>query len=147
MQGQFASTELEIETIKLYGDYVMLDGEEKRRFAQSAHEYLTEQKQEFKTKTNTNITENVLNSSNYRLEFNHPVKYLIWAINNPGNVGDPDQGPTYFVSQTFNSKDGDDGNAGSFTLQLNGENRIPRDHPIMYYTRYYPKLYAGNMAH
>lgn len=146
MRGQFTSAELEIETLKLYGDYVMLDGEEKRRFAQSAHEYLIEQKQEFKTKTNTNLSENVLNSSNYKLEFNHPVKYLIWAINNPGNVGVPDQGTTYFVSQTFNSKDGDDGNAGSFTLQLNGENRTPRDHPVMYYTRFYPKLYAGNMA-
>ncbi len=146
VRGEFSDAELEIESLKLYGDYVILDGEEKRRFAQSSHEYLIEQKQEFKTKTNTNITDGVLNSSNYRIEFNHPVKYLIWAINNPGNVGDPDQGPTYFVSQTFNSKGGNDGNTGSFTLQLNGENRTPRDHPIMYYTRYYPKLYAGNMA-
>ena len=54
-------------------DYVYLDSEERKRFAQAAHEYLIEQLQFTGDET--------MNSSNvkYRLSFNHPSKYLIWA--------------------------------------------------------------------
>jgi len=54
-------------------DYVYLDSEERKRFAQASHEYLIEQVQFTGSET--------LGSSNnkYRLNFNHPSKYLIWA--------------------------------------------------------------------
>jgi len=54
-------------------DYVYLDSEERKRFAQASHEYLIEQVQFTGSET--------LGSSNnkLRLNFNHPSKYLIWA--------------------------------------------------------------------
>jgi hypothetical protein len=54
-------------------DYVYLDSEERKRFAQASHEYLIEQVQFTGSES--------LGSSNnkYRLNFNHPSKYLIWA--------------------------------------------------------------------
>lgn len=54
-------------------DYIYLDSEERKRFAQASHEYLIEQLQFTGSES--------LNSTNlkYRLNFNHPCKYLIWA--------------------------------------------------------------------
>ena len=54
-------------------DYVYLDSEERKRFAQASHEYLIEQLQ-FTGSESINGK-----SSKYRLNFNHPSKYLIWA--------------------------------------------------------------------
>ena len=55
-------------------DYVYLDSEERKRFAQASHEYLIEQLQFTGSET---ITSGSLQK--YRLNFNHPSKYLIWA--------------------------------------------------------------------
>jgi len=57
---------------KLYVDYVYLDTEERQRFAQMSHEYLIEQLQH----TGAESTK----SDQVRLNFNHPVKELVWAI-------------------------------------------------------------------
>jgi hypothetical protein len=54
-------------------DYVYLDSEERKRFAQASHEYLIEQLQFTGSESITST------SSKYRLNFNHPSKYLIWA--------------------------------------------------------------------
>jgi hypothetical protein len=53
-------------------DYVYLDSEERKRFAQAAHEYLIEQLQ-FTGDETYNAT-----YLKYRLNFNHPSKYLVW---------------------------------------------------------------------
>merc|ERR1711871_552233 len=53
-------------------DYIYLDSEERKRFAQAAHEYLIEQVQF--TGDETFGAEN----QKYRLNFNHPSKYLVW---------------------------------------------------------------------
>ena len=58
----------------LYVDYVYLDTEERRRFAQKSHEYLIEQVQ-------FTGAESITSSSNkIQLNFNHPVKELIWVV-------------------------------------------------------------------
>lgn len=57
-------------------DYIYLDSEERRRFAQVGHEYLIEQLQftgEEAVPTST---------GKYKLDFNHPTKELIWAMKN-----------------------------------------------------------------
>jgi hypothetical protein len=54
-------------------DYVYLDSEERKRFAQASHEYLIEQVQ-FTGSETLGVSNNKL-----RLNFNHPSKYLIWA--------------------------------------------------------------------
>jgi len=53
---------------KLWADYIYLDTDERRRFAQVSHEYLIEQVQ-FQSST----------GSSMELNFNHPVKELIWT--------------------------------------------------------------------
>ena len=58
----------------LWVDYVFLDTDERRRFAQLSHEYLIEQLQ-------FTGEENVSGSSNkIKLNFNHPVKELVWVM-------------------------------------------------------------------
>jgi len=54
-------------------DYIYLDSEERKRFAQASHEYLIEQLQFTGSESLTSVT------NKYRLNFNHPSKYLIWA--------------------------------------------------------------------
>ena len=62
-------------SIKLYVDYVYLDTDERRRFAQVSHEYLIEQVQFTGDETvNSGDT-----NKNVTLNFNHPVKELVWV--------------------------------------------------------------------
>lgn len=140
---------LKITNMLLYGDYIIVDGEEKRRFAQSSHEYLIEQTSiQTETTNGTNSGSNkLLNQSNYKLAFNNPVKYLLWGITNPGTpYGNPAQGPTYFVSQTTSSLSGDDGTKGTLYFQLNGQNITPENYPIVNYTRFNQYKYLGHCA-
>ena len=58
-------------TNKLWCDYIYLDTDERRRFAQVSHEYLIEQVQE---QSVTGL------ASGAELNFNHPVKELVWHI-------------------------------------------------------------------
>ena len=60
-------------TASLWVDYIYLDTDERRRFAQVSHEYLIEQLQFTGTETLESGS-----SSNVSLNFNHPVKELIW---------------------------------------------------------------------
>ena len=99
---------------KLYADYVYLDTEERRRFAQVSHEYLIEQVQFTNSGTNTS----------HDLNFNHPVKELVWT----GGVttGGPSSttGPSTPVAPA----------AGNYRLELNGHDRFA-ERDITYFTR------------
>ena len=57
-------------TVNVYADYVYLDTTERRQFAQNAHEYLIDQLQ---------IQSDSGSNGTIRLNFNHPVKELIWT--------------------------------------------------------------------
>jgi len=62
-----------IDSAQVWVDYIYLDNKERKNFAKSPHEYLITQLQE--------LIEGVSQSqSNIRLNFNHPTKELIWAI-------------------------------------------------------------------
>ena len=54
----------------VWADYIYLDTDERRRFAQVSHEYLIEQLQRQPEGTS---------KANHKLNFNHPVKELIWT--------------------------------------------------------------------
>ena len=56
--------------VEVYADYIYLDTEERRRFAQVSHEYLIEQLQ-YQTEGSS--------KTKVKLNFNHPVKELIWT--------------------------------------------------------------------
>lgn len=72
--------------IRLWGDYVMLDTEERRRFVANNHEYLIEQIQ---YTPRISIPEKQ-NTQNVRLEFNHPLREIIWFIQREYNVSKKD---------------------------------------------------------
>jgi hypothetical protein len=60
--------------LAVYADYVYLDTTERRQFAQNAHEYLIDQLQSQQEASSGSSTTNTI-----RLNFNHPVKELIWT--------------------------------------------------------------------
>ena len=71
----FAS-ELDVADAQLWADYIYLDTDERRRFAQVSHEYLIEQVQ------HTSGSDASLD-----LNFNHPVKELVWAPETAAGTG------------------------------------------------------------
>jgi hypothetical protein len=68
-------------TASLWVDYIFLDTDERRRFAQLSHEYLIEQLQftgaESVTGTNNKV----------KLNFNHPCKELVWVVQSDTATG------------------------------------------------------------
>ena len=66
----------------MYCDYIYLDTDERRRFAQTSHEYLIEQVQSSLANcVAAGCTQKVT------LHFNHPVKELVWMEENAGQWG------------------------------------------------------------
>jgi hypothetical protein len=63
-----------LQSATLFIDYIYLDTDERRRFAQSSHEYLIEQLQFTGDESTVNTNVKV------KLNFNHPVKELIWVV-------------------------------------------------------------------
>jgi Major capsid protein N-terminus/Large eukaryotic DNA virus major capsid protein len=65
-----------IDSLVMWGDYIHLDTEERRRFTSSKHEYLIEQVQiQKKTSIPAGAT-----LSNVTLDFNNPIKELLWVV-------------------------------------------------------------------
>ena len=69
--------------VALFVDYVYLDTDERRRFAQVSHEYLITQVQHTGDETALVTGSN----QNLRLNLNHPCKYLAWVFANPNKHG------------------------------------------------------------
>lgn len=120
---------------QLYVDYVYLDTEERRRFAQESHEYLIDQLQ------NTGVESVAFKTGNpqyqYRMNFNHPVKEVIWVLQR--NVNAPNNGGNVAQNDWFNWSTSDPGeteptpytgdilnptNRTSCTILLNGHERF-----------------------
>ena len=59
---------------QVWCDYIYLDTDERRRFAQVSHEYLIEQLQEESISTG---------GGDKKINFNHPVKELVWVMDTP----------------------------------------------------------------
>ena len=80
---------IDLGDVSLLVNYVFLDSEERRKFAQVGHEYLIEQLQftgsvpvpTTKTTKDSEIHHSVL------LNFNHPSKELVWAVRNGNTMG------------------------------------------------------------
>ena len=72
------TTYLNAGVFKVWANYVYLDTEERRRFAQKGHEYLIEQVQH--TGTDTVTADG--GTKQVRLSYNHPVKELVWCFSN-----------------------------------------------------------------
>ena len=68
---------LNTNTFKVWANYIYLDTEERRRFAQKGHEYLIEQVQH----TGADTVDSA-QTKQVRLSYNHPVKELLWCFSN-----------------------------------------------------------------
>ena len=71
-------------TFKVYANYIYLDTEERRRYAQKGHEFLIEQVQH----TGVDSVTASGGTKQVRLSYNHPVKELVWAL----SAGDAQSG-------------------------------------------------------
>ena len=76
------SNSLELEESELWVDYIFLDTDERRRFAQLSHEYLIEQLQ---FTGSERITSGVTISGqtslkSVKLNLNHPCKEIVWVV-------------------------------------------------------------------
>ena len=97
---------------KVFADYIYLDTDERRRFAQVSHEYLIEQVQHMKSAAEANV----------ELNFNHPVKELVWTGEWQTGAG-ADRGLNTVLTA-----------ANTYLLKLNGHERFSaRDR--LYFTR------------
>jgi hypothetical protein len=98
-------------------DYIYLDSEERKRFAQASHEYLIEQLQYTGEEAVSGST------GKYRLNFNHPCKELVWAVT---DYAEASSGIT--KSTNFTDKDGGGGvnPVQDAQLQLNGHDRMSK---------------------
>jgi hypothetical protein len=113
----------EFKNMSLWVDYIFLDTDERRRFAQLSHEYLIEQLQF--TGTETLGT----GSTRVKLNFNHPCKELVWVAKAKGTTT---RNARWY---DYSDMDAQDGNAvvphdkakNPFVdaiLQLNGNDRF-----------------------
>jgi hypothetical protein len=84
----------------LFVDYIYLDTDERRRFAQVSHEYLIEQLQFTGDESTSNLNTKV------KLNFNHPCKELIWVVQ-PEKFTSPATGDNtlHLGKQWFNFSD------------------------------------------
>ena len=107
-------------------DYIFLDNEERRRFAQGSHEYLIEQVQYSNRqylnsiKVNNNISQEIISVN--ELQFNHPVKELIWTIKQFSN------GPNSISKACSKKNLGGNQNieVSQSYIQFNGEDRFEK---------------------
>ena len=92
------TTTTQLKSSNIYVDYIYLDTDERRRFAQVPHEYLIEQLKYSGPDSLSSVNENV------KLNFTHPVKELIWVVQ-PTNFTKKDYTQSRGGRQYFNYSD------------------------------------------
>ena len=113
---QTGANDVTITDLTLFCDYIFLDTEERKTFAQNPHEYLIE--------TVQTVTSSLSGTSanSVRLPFNHPVKELVWvAKHQDQNNAASDNFSNY--SSTENATAGVPALTNG-VLRLNGQNRF-----------------------
>ena len=103
------ATSKSLSAASLYVDYIYLDTDERRRFAQVSHEYLIEQVQFTGDESVSSI------SNKIKLNFNHPCKELVWVVQKDSAVDATDR---------FDYTDGTGNPVLIAKLQLNGHDRF-----------------------
>ena len=78
--GKYKLTPPSLINASLFIDYIYLDTEERRTFAQQKHEYLIEQLQ-YNGQEILNTQTNKI-----KLNFNHPIKELVWIVQPISNI-------------------------------------------------------------
>ena len=120
------ASSISLKYASLWVDYIFLDTDERRRFAQLSHEYLIEQLQFTGADSITGST-NTTTLKSIRMNFNHPCKELIWVVKpdpaSTGLVANP-----YWNNFTDRNKDNQyvlsRNPVVSAKIQLNGNDRF-----------------------
>ena len=136
---QLSTTDLRnviaLDSVELLVDYVYLDRNERRKFAQFSHEYLIEQTQ---TQTFENLS---LSSVICQLDMERPVKYLVFVVkkNFTVNQNDLSVDPNWDDFSILNGK----GNPVlNMTMKMNIFDRMDQE-PGQYFNYLVP--YEGNL--
>ena len=111
-------------SINLYADYIYLDTDERRRFAQVSHEYLIEQLQ-IQLLPSNQVGAPTIN-------LNHPVKELVIA--GPGTTGNPGGGTVGISTPLTLANNAAGLSSTTLKLKLNGHDRMAA-RPLSYFTR------------
>ena len=110
---------------ELWVDYIYLDTDERRRFAQLSHEYLIEQIQFTGNESAKSKNEKI------KLNFNHPVKELVWVFSDSRSNITPTHWTEFEEMETAK-------------LQLNGNDRFA-ERDSMYFSHVQPYQHHENI--
>ena len=113
----FMGTSSDGVTNRLFCDYIYLDTDERRRFAQVSHEYLIEQ-----------VQQDTVTAGIGDLNFNHPVKELIWV---DGDAKVPSNTGGTLASTSIGSGTS---TPTTFQIKLNGHDRF-QERDFRYFSR------------
>jgi len=113
--SQAAALLPQLKDMALYIDYIYLDVDERRRFAQQSHEYLIDQLQFGLQQT--------LTTANARIDLtlNHPVKELVWVFQDARKT---DCGSDLTKNMGFTQPFSYDDIVNRCRLQINGQDRF-----------------------
>ena len=134
-QYTFSPTPVQAPNIELYIDYIYLDTDERRRFAQMSHEYLIEQVQH--NETSVDLTKAGVVSQ--RLTFNHPCKEIMWFFLRQDNIENNDWF-NFSNSTAGNEKLGGDIMQLS-VLRLNGHYRFNPSRGPLFFRQWQPFIH------
>ena len=125
-------------SIDLFVDYIYLDTDERRRFAQMSHEYLIEQVQQ-----NEVTIDLSKKSHSQRLTFNHPCKEIMWVFQRSDNQTEADW--FNFANATpGNEKLGSDILTNG-VLRLNGHYRFNPKRGPLFFRQWQPFIHHTNI--
>jgi hypothetical protein len=135
---------VDLSNVSLWVDYIYLDTDERRRFAQLSHEYLIEQLQ-------FTGDERVTSNGRIKMNFNHPVKELVWVYAMDSNSvasgvsGSSNHWTNYTLGNAVTGTAGPDSDPMVHgNIQLNGQDRF-FDRHADYFTLVQPYQHHENI--
>ncbi len=111
-----------ITAMSMWGDYINLDTEERRRFVSASHEYLIDQVQ-YTPKIAIPAANNTVN---IKMDFNHPIRELIWVVQRNEMINLHEYFNYSSLAITEVSPEPRTDNIVTAKLQLDGQDRFER---------------------
>ena len=136
---------LTLTNVNLWVDYIFLDTDERRRFAQLSHEYLIEQLQF----TGSDTINSVNTTKSIRMNFNHPCKELVWYVkpSKSTSIVEPANYELYWNNFSTRNKDNNQwlgvNPVVQAKVQLNGNDRFA-ERPGNYFSFVQPYQHHDN---